>query len=521
MAPTVFISYSSTDEKKALTVCTYLEERGVNCWIAPRDVLPGMDWTEALMGAITECKGLVLIFSAEANRSVAVKREVQNAASKGKVIVPVKIDDATPSRAMEFVIGNTHWLDAMHEPFESHLDRLLVSVTTLVNAIESISGRPPVVAPRPPAPPVRESHAAPAADATPRPSPPEGDAEGVDEPPSDDVEMPDVGFPLEHLQPNARGVVEHALMLAKRCRDHEVTHRVMLAALVADSTGYAARACRHAGVDPHLLWALLVAMSTDWGAPNDDDWLNVTLPPTATTRVLLPTLKRASRSAGNAREISEPELFRAFCDQVDAPFSDFLKVRKEHEALEQVELDLGELRGVSPDRPWALAGLTLRARRVIRLAHTMAQRHGVQPIPNRLVLASFLHDERGFAQRVLASQCIYVPQLGEALNASARGPAPTEYPLTAEARARIVTPMIKRARELAGDGEFVTERLLFRGFCEVAEPLMKTELKTLGIDLDALAACEPSDSSPESEAAATSTPPTTPSKQRAYDPEEV
>jgi hypothetical protein len=37
----VFVSYSSDDKPTADAVCATLENKGIRCWIAPRDILPG------------------------------------------------------------------------------------------------------------------------------------------------------------------------------------------------------------------------------------------------------------------------------------------------------------------------------------------------------------------------------------------------------------------------------------------------------------------------------------------------
>jgi hypothetical protein len=38
----VFISYSHQDKPTADAACATLEAEGIRCWIAPRDVAPGM-----------------------------------------------------------------------------------------------------------------------------------------------------------------------------------------------------------------------------------------------------------------------------------------------------------------------------------------------------------------------------------------------------------------------------------------------------------------------------------------------
>jgi len=52
--------------------------------------------------------------------------------SKGKVIVPFRIEDILPSRAMEYALSNTHWLDALTPPLEAHIDKLANVVSRLL-----------------------------------------------------------------------------------------------------------------------------------------------------------------------------------------------------------------------------------------------------------------------------------------------------------------------------------------------------------------------------------------------------
>ena len=48
MAHDVFISYAQEDKPVADAVCALLESKRVRCWIAPRDVLAGQEYAEAI-----------------------------------------------------------------------------------------------------------------------------------------------------------------------------------------------------------------------------------------------------------------------------------------------------------------------------------------------------------------------------------------------------------------------------------------------------------------------------------------
>ena len=142
MAHDVFISYAAQDEHTADAVCATLEAQRIRCWIAPRDVMPGVSYAEALIDAISESRLMVLVFSSHSNSSPQVMREVERAASKGIAILPFRIEDVAPSKFMEFFLSTPHWLDALTPPLEKHLGHLAETVKLLLSRI----GKPEQVA---------------------------------------------------------------------------------------------------------------------------------------------------------------------------------------------------------------------------------------------------------------------------------------------------------------------------------------------------------------------------------------
>jgi tetratricopeptide (TPR) repeat protein len=132
MAHDVFISYSAKDKATADAVCATLEGKGIRCWIAPRDILPGIDWGEAIIEAINASRVMILVFSSNANDSNQIKREVERAVSKGLPIIPLRIENVAPVRSLEYFIGPVHWLDALTPPLETHLQNLGETVRLLL-----------------------------------------------------------------------------------------------------------------------------------------------------------------------------------------------------------------------------------------------------------------------------------------------------------------------------------------------------------------------------------------------------
>lgn len=124
MAYDVFISYSSKDKTTADAACALLESKSIRCWIAPRDITPGVDWGEAIIDGINSAKVFVLIFSAHANTSQQIKREVERAVSHGLPIIPLRIEDVRPEKSLEYYLSVPHWLDAYTPPLDRHLNYL-------------------------------------------------------------------------------------------------------------------------------------------------------------------------------------------------------------------------------------------------------------------------------------------------------------------------------------------------------------------------------------------------------------
>lgn len=146
MAHKVFICHASSDKQVADAACAALEAQRIPCWIAPRDILAGEEYQESIVEALSDSQIVLLIFSAHANDSPQVRREIERAVTKGKIVVPFRIEDIMPSRAMEFALGNTHWLDALTPPLEHHLPELCHAISRLLEKHKEAG--PPLLQPQ-------------------------------------------------------------------------------------------------------------------------------------------------------------------------------------------------------------------------------------------------------------------------------------------------------------------------------------------------------------------------------------
>ena len=131
-----FISYSSKDEIFAKRLHNDLQDKGVRCWFAPRDMSIGDKIVDAVDKAIRQQDKVLLILSEGAIASNWVADEVTRALEEERtrkqlIILPVRIDDAVMRSSLAWAsllrdqrnIGDFTRKD--RDSYDSSLDRLL------------------------------------------------------------------------------------------------------------------------------------------------------------------------------------------------------------------------------------------------------------------------------------------------------------------------------------------------------------------------------------------------------------
>ena len=135
----VFVSYSQSDHDSAHDLVARVESMGIQCWIAPRDITPVADWAEEIVDAIAAARVMVLVFSASANDSPQVRREVERAVHHGVSILTFRVEDVLPSKSLEYFLSTQHWLDAFPQPLEQHYAMLCTYLTTILGDDRSVT----------------------------------------------------------------------------------------------------------------------------------------------------------------------------------------------------------------------------------------------------------------------------------------------------------------------------------------------------------------------------------------------
>jgi TIR domain-containing protein len=138
----VFISYASADTSVADALCEALEREGVTCWIAPRDVVPGEFYADAIVRAIDASKVIVLVLSQNAVTSQHALREVERASSKRHPVVSFRVDLTPLPAALEYFLNTSHWLDASASGVDRALPKLVDAVKHLVAPVSLIKSVP-------------------------------------------------------------------------------------------------------------------------------------------------------------------------------------------------------------------------------------------------------------------------------------------------------------------------------------------------------------------------------------------
>jgi len=151
----IFLSYSTTDRLFADDLLRRLESKNVRVWMAPRDVQPGADYSEAIQDAIETSAAVVALVSDDANRSRHVRAEIEIAFSCGKPLFPVRFSNIVPAKGLALFLGLGHWTDLFGADEAANLDRLAAALPRSPAA----SGAPPAPPKPPPPPPPRPAPA--------------------------------------------------------------------------------------------------------------------------------------------------------------------------------------------------------------------------------------------------------------------------------------------------------------------------------------------------------------------------
>ena len=108
----LFVSYAKKDAfDTASEVVVDLERRGLNCWVAPRDIPAGASWSGEIAKSIRRSQSFLLLLSECANASEEIEKEVNEAARQRKTLFVIRLADIEPSDGLGYHLNRVQWLD--------------------------------------------------------------------------------------------------------------------------------------------------------------------------------------------------------------------------------------------------------------------------------------------------------------------------------------------------------------------------------------------------------------------------
>ncbi|WP_407050896.1 TIR domain-containing protein [Methyloraptor flagellatus] len=137
----LFVCHVTEDRQTAQDLVVELEKRGLRCWFAPRDIVGGQAYDDAIADALDECRAMLLVFSDRCNDSDYIRREVTVAGESGKIVIPLRIEDAKPRKGLKIRLTDLHWIDAFVER-DKALDQLVTTVGNLDGPLAALPAKP-------------------------------------------------------------------------------------------------------------------------------------------------------------------------------------------------------------------------------------------------------------------------------------------------------------------------------------------------------------------------------------------
>src|SRR5436309_1461075 len=123
----LFVSHVAEDRAAAMDIVSELERRGIDCWIAPRNVGAGKPYDDEIVEAIETSCAMLLVFSEYCNDSVYIRREVTIAGESHKPVIPFRIEDVQPRRGLRVRLLDLHWIDGFPDRNRA-IDQLVADI---------------------------------------------------------------------------------------------------------------------------------------------------------------------------------------------------------------------------------------------------------------------------------------------------------------------------------------------------------------------------------------------------------
>ena len=131
MNKSVFISYSSKDERYIKKMTQMLEKMGITYWIAPDMIPAGSNYAREIPSAIQNSDIFLLVLSKASHQSIWVEKEIDSAIYYRKTIVPFHIDDSPMTDMYRYYLNNVQTSYCANRPKDA-IEELKQRLRTLL-----------------------------------------------------------------------------------------------------------------------------------------------------------------------------------------------------------------------------------------------------------------------------------------------------------------------------------------------------------------------------------------------------
>ena len=132
----VFISYSSKDERVANMLTESLSNHDIGCWIASESVRKGSTYAKQIVQGIHNAKIFVVILSKNSVVSEHVKNEIDRAFSRikdGLKIIPFMIDDAELDDECSYYLCRQEMMFGNYPPIMDRINELASDIAQMLD----------------------------------------------------------------------------------------------------------------------------------------------------------------------------------------------------------------------------------------------------------------------------------------------------------------------------------------------------------------------------------------------------
>lgn len=119
-----FISHASQDNDEALKLCAFLEQQGLRCWVAPRDVDFSNHYPDEILKGVRNAKSLILLLSEHTEDAQFVAMEVERAVHYRRRIFTIRLEEVGVPPSLELFLGLPHWIDQWAPDYHHRLESI-------------------------------------------------------------------------------------------------------------------------------------------------------------------------------------------------------------------------------------------------------------------------------------------------------------------------------------------------------------------------------------------------------------